>query len=254
MQKTYRSVAIAAVLVCWSVPAPAQTVDEIIEKHLAASGGRAALSKLTSRTSTGKVTLGTPVGDLSGTVEIFNKAPNKQRTLVKIDASAFGGGEVINDQRFDGTTGYVIDSFNGNRELAGGQLDALKQAARFPTPFLDYKDAGVQMTLSGREKVGSGEAYVLVTMSPSAASFSSRAFIDTESLLLVKVAMMVNVPQLGGDIEQVTEFSDFRDVDGVKLPFVIRSTNPAQTVTVTFATITHNQTVDDASFAKPAGQ
>ena len=42
-------------LTLWAVPSLAQTVDDIIEKHLTATGGRAALTKLTSRTSSGTV-------------------------------------------------------------------------------------------------------------------------------------------------------------------------------------------------------
>ena len=249
MQKVYRRVVIAAVLVLWSLPAIAQTADEIIEKHLAAVGGRAALGKLTSRTSTGKITVGTPIGDLTGTIELFNKAPNKQRTLVKVDASAFGGGEIVQDQRFDGTVGYVIDSFQGDREITGSQLDTLKYVARFPSPLLNYKEAGVQAALSGNEKVGSGEAYVLVFTPPTGPS--SKVFIDTASLMVVKTVATVNVPQLGGDIEQVSELSDFRDVDGVKVPFTVRSTNPAQAITIALSSITHNANIDDKSFVKP---
>ena len=249
MKKMYLSIAVAAALVFWSMPALAQTVDEIIEKHLAASGGRAALSKLTSRTSTGTISLGTPVGNLSGTLELYNKAPNKQRTLVKIDASAFGGGEIVNDQRFDGTTGYIVDSFQGNRDITGSQLETLKYTARFPSLLLSYKEAGLQIALSGREKVGSGEAYVLVF--PSTAGPGTKLFIDTDSLMVVKTVLTVNVPELGGDIEQVVEFSDFRDVDGVKMPFAVRSTNPAQAITITLSSVTHNANIDDTSFVKP---
>src|SRR5688500_2192221 len=102
-----RLVAVAAVTALWSSPALAQTADEIIEKHLSATGGRAALSKLTSRRVTGSITIGTPVGDLAATIEVYSKTPNKTRTLIKVDLSAVGGGQVVNDQRFDGTTGYV---------------------------------------------------------------------------------------------------------------------------------------------------
>ena len=37
------------------------------------------------------------------------------RTVIKADLSAFGAGQLLIDQRFDGTTGYVIDSMQGDR-------------------------------------------------------------------------------------------------------------------------------------------
>ena len=126
MTKTLKQLVLLVALTLSSAPALAQTADEIIEKHLAATGGRAALSKLTSRVSNGTLELTTPVGPLKGTIEVYNKKPNKTRTLVKVDASAFGGAEIVNDQRFDGSTGYVIDTFNGNRDITGEQLEAMK--------------------------------------------------------------------------------------------------------------------------------
>jgi len=65
-----------------------QTADEIVEKHLAAVGGRAALSKLTGQWPPDTVVVsaqGRP--DIPGSVEISRKAPNKGRTLMKLDLS-----------------------------------------------------------------------------------------------------------------------------------------------------------------------
>lgn len=250
--KTARIVVVCALgLLCAVVPALAQSADEIIEKHLAASGGRAAYAKITSRTSVGTLNLTTPVGDLSGTIEIDAKKPNKTRTLVKIDATALGGGQIVQDQRFDGTTGYVLDSFQGNRDIEGGQLEALK-AGSFPSPLLNYKEIGTTVALDEKEKVSGGDAFVL-RLTPKSGP-ATRVYIDATTFMLVKTVATINVPQLGGDIEQVVEFSDFRDVDGLKLPFKMKSTNPAQTINIAMTTITHNATIDDASFAKPAGQ
>ena len=165
--------------------------------------------------------------------------------------SALGGGQVVSDQRFDGATGYVLDSFNGNREITGSQLDTLRNGS-FPTPLLNYRDSGAAVALADREKVGAGDAYV-IQLTPKAGPVV-RLFIDTGSFMLVKSAVKVDVPQLGGEIEQVVEFSDFRDVDGIKVPYAVRSTNPAQTIVATTATVTHNAEIDDSSFSRPAGQ
>jgi hypothetical protein len=131
--------------------AAAQTADEIIEKSIAAMGGRAALEKVKSRQMTGTLAIGTPAGDIQGTIEILNAVPNKARTVIKADPSAFGAGPMLIDQRFDGTKGYVIDTLQGDREITGQQLDTMKANA-FPHPFLNYKTQGASVQKSGKRR------------------------------------------------------------------------------------------------------
>src|SRR6516165_2338544 len=149
--KTVSRLFLALLALGWTRTAAAQSADEIVEKYLTAVGGRSALAKLTSRTMTGMITLSTPQGDVSGPVEIYSAAPNKSRTVVKLDLTALGAGQVTVDQRFDGTSGYVIDTLQGNREITGGQLDNMRNNA-FPSPLLNYKDRGATVELAGREK------------------------------------------------------------------------------------------------------
>src|SRR4026208_2205433 len=83
-----RKLLIAGLLLGCVQTAWAQTADEIVERHLAASGGRAALAKLTSRSNAGTITLTTPVGQLSGPIEVVSQRPNKERTLITLDLTA----------------------------------------------------------------------------------------------------------------------------------------------------------------------
>jgi hypothetical protein len=239
----------AAFGVAAATPVLAQTPEEIIEKHLAAAGGRAALGAITSRVAIGTITLSTPVGELAGTIEVYNKAPNKSRTLINLDLSAVGGGKVVSDQRFDGTTGYVIDTFNGDRQITGTQLDAMRNGL-FPTPLLTYKENGWQVALAGKEVIGGVEAHVL-QMTPKSGP-TIKASIRSDTFMLVKTVMTVNVPQLGQDIEQTVEFSDFRDVGGIALPHVTRSANQFQTIVATVKEFRQNEPIDDSSFVRPA--
>jgi zinc protease len=229
--------------------ASAQTADAVIDKMVAALGGRAALGKLTSRISTGTMTLSTPGGDVSGPVEVFNKAPNKSRTLVKIDLSSLGAGQLVVDQRFDGTAGYVMDSLQGNRDITGNPLDNLRNSA-FPNPLLIYKDLGMTVKLGEKEKVGDRDVYVLTVDPPSGSAV--RQYVDTETYLPIQVVITSFVPQLGQDLEQTTTLSDYRTVDGVKLPFEIRTFTSVQTTTIVLSKIEHNLKIDEALFVKPA--
>jgi hypothetical protein len=228
--------------------ASAQTADEIIEKSLTAVGGRAALMKLKSRAMVGTITLSTPAGEVSGPIEIWNAAPNKVRTLIKVDLSSLGAGPLTLDQRFNGKAGYVVDSLQGNRDMSDKQVENLKNNT-FPTPLLTYKDMGTSAKLSGKEKVGDREAFV-VTFEPTTGS-PSRQYFDAETYLPIKVTVKVDVPQLGQEVEQTSEFSDYRDVDGIKLPFRATASSPVQNYTIKIEKIEHNVTIDDALFSKP---
>lgn len=251
MKKMLRFVAMTAVLASQSAFALAQTADEVIEKHLAAIGGREALGKAKSRIVSGSITLSTPGGEVSGTIESYAKAPNKSRAVIKVDLSSFGAGLLTVDQRFDGTAGYIIDSMNGDRDITGGQLDVMRSGF-FPTPFLKYKENGAKVELTGKEKVGSRDAHVLqVTL---ATGPTLKHFIDAEDFTLLKTVATLNVPQLGGNVEQTSEFSDYRDVDGIKIPHTSRTSNPAQTFTITVTKVEHNKDIDDKSFSKPAAE
>jgi hypothetical protein len=239
----------AIILVALGAPAGwAQTADEILEKSIAALGGRAAHAKITSRQMSGTITLSTPAGDIQGTIETWNAAPNKQRTLIKADLSSFGAGPLEVDQRFDGSTGYVLDSLQGNRDITGNQLDNMRNNG-FPHAFLAYKELGIKVTLAGKEKAGDRDAYVVV-FEPAAGS-TIRQFIDAETFLPVKFMLKVNVPQVGADVEQTTVVSDYRDVDGIKVPFRLQSSSSIQSITVDIAKVAHNVTVDEKLFAKP---
>lgn len=240
---------VAMVMLGWAHLAAAQSVEEVIDRNLAAMGGRAALGKLKTRSVSGTITLSTPAGDISGSVEIQNAVPNKLRSVIKADLSALGAGELVVDQRFDGNAGYVMDSLQGDREITGNQLDNLRNGS-FPNAFLDYKEKGSAVRLGGRETIAGREAYVVI-LEPTRGSVV-RLYIDAESYLTTRMVVRVDVPQIGQEVEQTTVFSDYREVDGVKVPFRVEATSSVQNYTIVIANVQHNVPINDALFSKPA--
>lgn len=242
-----RLLAFVAVFACASL-ASAQTAEEVLEKSITAQGGRAALAKLKSRRTTGTISLVTPAGDIEGTIEVVNAAPNKTRTLIKADLTALGAGQMVVDQRFDGSKGYVLDSLQGNRDITGNQLDNLRNGA-FPHPFLNYKERGTAVKLGAKEKIGDREVFVL-TFEPASGS-AIRQYVDAQTYLPVRSVVKAFVPQLGQELEQTSDVTDFRDVDGVKVPFQIKVSSTVQNFTITVTKVEHNIDVDESWFVKP---
>jgi hypothetical protein len=239
-----------AVAICAVGPAAAaQTPDEVIEKSIAALGGRDAFAKATSRSTAGTIVLNTPAGDITGSLEVFEAPPNKVRTVIKADLTSLGAGPMVMDQRFDGHAAYALDTLQGNRDITGNQLDNMKNGA-FPHPFLNYKAQGTTARLTGKEKVGDRDAFV-VTFDPATGS-AVRQYIDATTYMPIKSVVTVNVPQLGQDLEQTTEFFDFRDVDGIKIPFRLKVSSSVQSFTVNVTKVEHNAKLDPSMFVKPA--
>ena len=243
--KTHR-VAVVLFVLAFAQFVAAQTADEVIEKSIAAMGGRAAMEQdqvagddRPSRCRRPQAT--------SPARRDLNAAPNKIRTVIKADLSAFGAGQLLVDQRFDGTTGYVLDSLQGNRDITGSQLDGMKNNS-FPHPFLNYKALGMAVTLSGKGKVGDREAIIL-KMQPTTGTPITQ-YIDAETFMPLRTVITANVPQMG-DVEQNADPSDFRVLDGVKVPYAVRISSSVQGVTMTFSKVEHNVTIDEKLFVKP---
>jgi hypothetical protein len=114
---------------------------------------------------------------------------------------------------------------------------------------LKYKETGTTVELSGKEKLGDREAYLLILKPKSGPAV--RQYIDAESYLAVRSVIKVDVPQIGGELEQTTELLDYRDVGGVKVAFQVKTSSAVQTANIVITKVEHNVTLDQAQFAKP---
>jgi hypothetical protein len=87
----------------------------VLDRHVAAIGGRDAI--LAHKSTTARGTLSMPAAGLTGTLEIYGAAPNK--SLLKV--SLGGVGEV--SEGFDGTYGWSQSPMTGPMLLEGRQLE-----------------------------------------------------------------------------------------------------------------------------------
>jgi outer membrane lipoprotein-sorting protein len=224
-----------------SATAGAPTVDQIIDHYMAAVGGRAAWQKLTSRSSMG--TIEVPSMNLSGTVVIHEKAPDKILTIVIISGSAFRQG-------FDGSVGWADDPQGGFREQTGAELAEAKRQSDFYSPF-DLHEHYAKLTFLGSEKVDDRESYVLEA-TPAEGGQPDKLYFDAQSGLPVRLVGRHHTPE--GVSEFREEFSDYRNVDGVRLPFTISQESSGSSFTVTINEVRHNIEFEDSEFSKPAVQ
>ncbi len=223
-----------------AVPTP--SVDQILDRYIEASGGRAAWEKVNSRVSKGTIDM--PTMNVSGTVEVHEKAPNRMLITVTIGGAVF-------TQGFDGNVGWATDPENGLREQTGPELAETKRDSDF-YHALDFRKLYPKVSVVGTEKIGDRSAYV-VEATPPEGGDPDKVYFDPQSGLLLRAVTQHHNPD--GTVEPFTEdFDDYRTQDGITIPFTIHQTNSQMAFTIKIDEVHQNVQMDDAQFGKPAAQ
>lgn len=214
-------------------------VDELIEKHIAATGGREALEKVKTMVMSGSFEL--PAMGASGSINIFAKAPNKRLAVISID----GFGEIF--QGFDGERGFSVGPM-GSVDFTGQMLEDARRDSLLH-PELQWKQIYPKIEVKGKGKVGERDAWI-VAMTPEKGN-PTTAWFDAESFLLLKTTGVRVTDQ--GEAEISTEFSDFREVPGtgMKMAHQMKQVIPVGEIIMRFTDIKANVDIDDAKFHKP---
>jgi len=217
------------------------TTDQVLDHYVQAIGGRAAWMKLTSRVSKGTIEI-PAMENLTGTVEIHEKAPNSMLAVINL-----GGG--VFEQGFDGATAWSNNPRDGLRVLTGGELEDAKREANFYHP-LELQKNYTKLTVTGIERVNEHDSYVVVAVREKGAP--DRMYFDVQSGLLVRSVNQRYTPD--GLTEFQADVEDYTATDGVKLPFTVRQSGGGSAFVIHFTEVQHNLQLTDAQFAKPAAE
>ncbi len=229
----------AAVAMLVSVSASAQTVDEIVDKHVAAMGGADKLKGVTTLITERSLSVqGMEIPTI--TTVVVGKSMRTESTIM--------GNAMV--QVVDGSTGWAIKPamMQGTGEPEDMPADQLKQMTGQLDPFgplMNYKDKGNKVDLVGKEKVDGKDVYHLKVTTKDGVAIDE--FIDATTYLVSKVKTNMNGQE--GEIS----FSDYKDVDGIKFANTMEIAN-AQMGTLTMITnkTQVNAKVDESIFKKPA--
>jgi zinc protease len=217
---------------------PTPSVDEILDKYVQALGGRAALEKLTSRVAKGTFEMDQMPGE--ATEEIYEKAPNKQLTIT--DSPSFG----VIRRGFNGIAGWQDMPQTGLQDLSGDQLAALRRHADFFWS-VKLKELYPKMTVKGKDSFDGGDVYV-IEATPAEGPAETMSF-DANSGLLVRLQGEREGPE--GPVDVDSSFEDYREVDGVKIPFVVRQSFGEFSFVIKLTEVKQNVPIEDAKFDKP---
>jgi outer membrane lipoprotein-sorting protein len=221
----------------------AQTVDEVLAKYYEAQGGVEKLKALNSVRITGTL----PVGPgMEAPFVMERKRPGKQRMEFTLQG-------MTGIQAFDGERAWSVMPFMGKKdpEAASEEDSRLqKEDADFDGPLFDWKQKGHTIELVGKEQVEGADAFKLkVTKKNGNVDFY---YLDAETYLTVKQEGKRR--RQGTEIEGETIFSDYKDVGGYMMPFVMEQgmKGAPQRQKLTFTKIELNVPLAEDRFAMPA--
>jgi len=151
-------------------------------------------------------------------------------------------------QILNGDKGWVVNGANVRPLSPAEAHDATRRGNELFT-VVKVKPSE-SMRVSGIQKVGEREAYVVESTTDAN---TERFFFDRQTGLLLR-KITLNKTVLMPFPEQV-DFEDYREVDGVKMPFTIRysAIDTFDSWVRTFTEIKRNVAVEDTLFAPPPG-
>jgi photosynthetic reaction center cytochrome c subunit len=219
-----------------AAPATLPTADQLFAKYIDAIGGAAAVAKITTRVEKGN----TIVGENKTPIDLYMKAPN-----MRYSVTHGTNGDSIT--AFDGTAGWQGGGRGGARAMAPiDSMSAMMDAAiAFPTTVKTL----FAQTRVRTDKIGEKEYYVVSGNGPGTPA-QVRLYFDEQTGLLTLV-IRYNDAGLGTMPVQV-DYADYRDADGIKIPFRWTLSRPQGRFTIQVDSVQQNVPVDDSKFAKPA--
>jgi carboxyl-terminal processing protease len=198
-------------------------VERIIERYEQAVGGREAFEKIETRISEGVIEGGFAGSDMSGSFQSYEKAPDRALSIINLpDVGRLRRG-------YTGTYGYEQAPLYGYRELRGAELAAFRAEAD-PRWSIRLRHHYPKMTLKGTHELDGAEVYLIEAVPQKGAP--TMLFFDKRTGLLVR--------------HDNLSCEDYREIDGVKLPFLFRSPQMVMRLT----SVRHNVPIADETFVE----
>lgn len=213
------------------------TVDQILDQYVQALGGAEAILKITSRVSKGSLIMG---GGRQVPFEVFAKAPDKRISVMRQP----NGRESLT--AYDGKTGWLGGTGQPPREMNAAETAAARLDADFY--FATHvKQTLLQIRVGRPEKIGDRDVYMVFGRLPGQPPV--RLYFDQQTGLLLRQVRFVETAL--GRLPTQIDYADYREADGVKIPYRWTLSRPNGRFTIQVEQVQQNVAIDDAKFTAP---
>jgi len=213
--------------------AQAQSVDDVVDKYIAAMGGKEKLAALKTIKMEGSMSVqGT---DLS----ITNTRSHMVGLRMDIDVMGMSNYQVAN--RTKGSAFWPVRGKTEPEDMDPEQFKSAQNQMDVQGALFNYREKGTAAELVGKETVDGVEAYNLKVTFKN--GLVSNYYIDTKTSRIVKTSGKLNIN--GQEVEVVSSYSDYKqNADGYWFAYSVTTTQG----TIVYDKISTNIPVDESLF------
>ena len=199
--KTNRIIAFFFASFVISMGLSAQTADDVINDYLSAIGGKKKLSKISSMKMKSQIE-----SDMFE-AEAITTVLNGKGYKMEMDVMGY-----MVETCFTDKEGWRTDPMAGSTiQMPEDQYKMGRGAIYVAGPFEKYQDLGLIAELVGRAEIKGVNTYQ-VRLTVDGTEISTNHFFDPDTHLLMRTTVVVE--NEGAEIEAVTDYKDYKEVDG----------------------------------------
>ena len=218
-----------------SAAADALTAEQVVARHLDAIGGEARWKAMQSLELHGAYTQGGETHEFHA----YRARPNKFRKEGVHDGKPFV-------KVFDGVRGFKRSGDGEFEPIPAEHAAKMAAYAEFDDALIDAERRGIKVALVGVEEAAGAPAYHLeVTLADGDVE---HRYLDRTTFLDV-MRRRTYKDKDGKEAEAVSTFSDWREVDGIKINFAAASEHGGEKSSMTLKEVKVDQAIEPAIFS-----
>ncbi|CAH0997651.1 hypothetical protein EMA8858_03785 [Emticicia aquatica] len=211
----------------------AQTAEEVVANYVKAVGGKDAIAQIKDLTMN-------MTGEVQGqSLEILYQKKPANKFIQTVSIAGMGE---VSKTVCDGTKAQV-GGMQGSQDITDAEKVKAISMQGLIVPEASYGEMGAKLTYIGKEKVGEVEAHKIeVTVGET----KMLEFYDVATGLKIRQIISAETPM--GKQDVTSDFSDYKDVSGVKIAHKISQDLGMMQLALTATKIQANTNLADALF------
>ncbi len=212
------------------------SAEQIVDRYVQSVGGPSAVQGINSRVAEGKI----EIAGRAFPVNLFYESPDKSSTVIHLS-----NGDNIST--FNGGYGWIVFPDQPTREMQQHELDGARIDGDLHLP-LDLQRIFGELHVNGEETIAGHAAYAITASKETRPT--AQLYFDKQSSLLLRLVRYWDTPL--GRYPVQTDFSDYRESEGLKIPFKWTVARPSARFTIQLERVRQNVSIERSRFAKPA--